>query len=231
MSSALAPRVFISYSRKDGTDFAEKVRDEFDGVDRGLGFNVKDSLPLWRDIDDLRGGEDWWSQIEAALRSKTVEYLVIGVTPEALQSPVIRREIRLPPQEGAQVSAIDAPDFILKSVRSGHSSPTGQVASAQHACAIAMRQWLAEVLAGGPRESQSMPITFARVTSDGQKHIAFTRVKRGKAKHIRTFFKYTRRPAYGGRVHQLRQGGPTDGRAACALDHHSRLFGLVGSRT
>jgi hypothetical protein len=116
MSFAVPSRVFISYSRKDGTDFAEKLRDEFSGIDRGLGFGVKDPLPLWRDIDNLRSGEDWWSQIEAALRSKTVEHLVIVVTPEALRSPVIRREIRLARQEEVQVSAIAAPEFVLKSV-------------------------------------------------------------------------------------------------------------------
>jgi hypothetical protein len=49
--------VFISYSRKDGTEFAAQLRADLSAR----------SLSVWRDIASLEGGRDWWSQIEDAI--------------------------------------------------------------------------------------------------------------------------------------------------------------------
>jgi WD40 repeat protein len=49
-------------------------------------------------------GNGLGSQIENALRSKLLQHFVIAVTPAALASPVVRREIRLARQEGKTVS-------------------------------------------------------------------------------------------------------------------------------
>ena len=57
----------------------------------------------------LDGGRDWWSQIEDALKSKPLQHFVLVVTPAALASPVVRREIRLARQEGKTVSPIKGP--------------------------------------------------------------------------------------------------------------------------
>jgi WD40 repeat protein len=92
-------RVFISYSTKDGAAFARVVRRLIE--DEGLS--------VWQDIIALEGGRDWWSQIVAALSSESLEHFVLVITPAALASPVVRREIRLARQEGKAVSPIRGP--------------------------------------------------------------------------------------------------------------------------
>ena len=83
-------RIFISYSRKDGAECAAKLRK----------WLLNETLSVWQDIITLEGGRDWWSQIEDALKSKSLQHFVLIVTPAALASPVVRREIRLARQEG-----------------------------------------------------------------------------------------------------------------------------------
>jgi hypothetical protein len=92
-------RAFISYSRKDGAEAAANLRKWLLG----------ESLSVWQDIIALEGGRDWWSQIEDALKSKPLQHFVLVVTPAALASPVVRREIRLARQEGKTVSPIKGP--------------------------------------------------------------------------------------------------------------------------
>jgi TIR domain len=79
-------RTFVSYSRKDGAEFT-----------------------VWQDIVTLEGGRDWWSQIEDALKSKALQHFVLVVTQAALESPVVRREIRLARQEGKTVCPVKGP--------------------------------------------------------------------------------------------------------------------------
>jgi hypothetical protein len=92
-------RIFISYSRKDGAAFAADLRTRL----------LAANLAVWQDIVALEGGRDWWSQIEEALRSKALQHFIIIITPAALASPVVRREIRLARQEGKTVSPIKGP--------------------------------------------------------------------------------------------------------------------------
>jgi TIR domain len=49
-------RTFISYSRKDGAEFAADLRKTLE----------KENLSVWQDIVAFEGGRDWWSQIEDA---------------------------------------------------------------------------------------------------------------------------------------------------------------------
>lgn len=93
------PRVFVSYSRKDGAAFAAGLREML----------RKQDLSIWQDIVALEGGQDWWSQIENAIRSKALHHFVLVVTPAALASPVVRREIRLARQERKTVSPVKGP--------------------------------------------------------------------------------------------------------------------------
>jgi hypothetical protein len=99
MLDKLSGRIFISYSRKDGAAFAQTLRDRLIGE----GFSI------WQDIVTLEGGRDWWSQIEDALKSKALQHFVFVVTPAALASPVVRREIRLARQEGKTVCPVKGP--------------------------------------------------------------------------------------------------------------------------
>ena len=57
-------RIFISYSRSDGAEFARQLRALLEQED----------LSVWQDLVALEGGEDWWTQIEKALRSKDLQY-------------------------------------------------------------------------------------------------------------------------------------------------------------
>ena len=99
MPDPASARVFVSYSRKDGAAFAASLRKKL----------LKQDLSVWQDIVALEGGRDWWSQIEEALRSKALQHFVLVVTPAALASPVVRREIRLARQEGKTVSPVKGP--------------------------------------------------------------------------------------------------------------------------
>src|SRR4029077_5960432 len=53
-------RTFISYSRKDGAEFAAWLR----------GWLDERHLSTWQDIGALEGGGDWGRQTEARLKSK-----------------------------------------------------------------------------------------------------------------------------------------------------------------
>jgi WD40 repeat protein len=89
-------RIFISYSRKDGAEFAASLRKRLH----------QENLSVWQDLIALEGGRDWWSQIEDALKSKVLQHSLFVITPAALASPVVRREIRLARQEGKTVCPI-----------------------------------------------------------------------------------------------------------------------------
>ena len=95
-------RIFISYAREDGARFATDLREKL----------LRQELSVWQDIISLEGGRDWWSQIEETIRSKALEHFVLVVTPAALESAVMRREIRLARQEGKTVSPIRGPGLV-----------------------------------------------------------------------------------------------------------------------
>ena len=92
-------RIFISYSRKDGAECAAKLRKELE----------RENLSVWQDIITLEGDQDWWSQIEYALRSRDLQHFVLVVTPAALKSRVVRQEISLARQEGKTVCPVKGP--------------------------------------------------------------------------------------------------------------------------
>jgi len=81
--SSNPPRIFISYARSDGEDFARDLRSR---LIEDYGFAV------WQDRTEMQVGEAWWHQIVAALTSKHVEYMVLVMTPAAIDSKMVRRE-------------------------------------------------------------------------------------------------------------------------------------------
>jgi len=96
--------VFISYSRKDGAAFAKKLRQRLQ----------KEGFLLWQDRVGLEGGRDWWLQIVDALNH--VEYMALVMTPEALKSPIIKKEWRYARQQGVCVFPVkgvpdEEPDY------------------------------------------------------------------------------------------------------------------------
>jgi hypothetical protein len=94
--------IFISYSRRDGATFARDLRITLE----------QQPLSVWQDVVALEGGQDWWSQIENALRSKELQHFVLVVTPAALESGVVKQEIRLARQEGKSVSPVRGPGVV-----------------------------------------------------------------------------------------------------------------------
>jgi len=85
------PRVFISYARADGQDFATSLRKRLEA----------ENVPLWQDRVNMEGGRDWWLQIVEALDH--VEFMVLIMTPAALQSPIVRKEWHYARQKGVCV--------------------------------------------------------------------------------------------------------------------------------
>jgi WD40 repeat protein len=88
---AESPRVFISYARSDGEAFATDLRKRL----------LAKHIPLWQDRVGMEGGRGWWQQITEALDQ--VEFMVLVMTPAAMQSPTVRKEWRYARQQGVCV--------------------------------------------------------------------------------------------------------------------------------
>ena len=91
MPNPIVPRVFISYARSDGEEFARDLRKRLE----------EKKIPLWQDRVGMEGGRDWWLQITEALEQ--VEYMVILMTPNTLRSEIVRKEWRYARQQGVGV--------------------------------------------------------------------------------------------------------------------------------
>ena len=90
-SPGIEPRVFISYARSDGEQFATELRQRLEA----------EHIPLWQDRIGMEGGKDWWQQITEALDK--VEFMVLVMTPAAMQSETVRKEWRYARQQGVCV--------------------------------------------------------------------------------------------------------------------------------
>lgn len=84
---------FISYARTDGEPAARALQER-------LRQDAPD-IPTWLDRLELEGGVGWWSQIEQEL--DRAEFLLIVMTPAAMQSANTRREWRAARQRGVCV--------------------------------------------------------------------------------------------------------------------------------
>ena len=91
-----SPRVFISYARKDGEEYARKLHTRLE----------EEAIPCWMDRFGMEGGKDWRQQILEAI--DTVEFLVLVMTPAAIQSPNVQWEWRSARQQGVCVYPVKA---------------------------------------------------------------------------------------------------------------------------
>src|SRR5712692_5026650 len=73
-------RVFLSYARSDGTDACNF----FHLALQNAGYSV------WRDLDNMAGGDPPWQTIEETIRG--VDAVLLFVTQGALDSPSVERE-------------------------------------------------------------------------------------------------------------------------------------------
>lgn len=74
-------KIFISYSRIDGGDFAEKVHEYLSKFD----------YDVFTDVDNINAGDPWSDVIENNISNCKI--FVIIVTPAALRSDYIDREV------------------------------------------------------------------------------------------------------------------------------------------
>jgi len=84
------PRVFISYRRSDGEEFATQLRKRLE--------REEPEITLWQDRARMEGGRGWWKQITDALDA--VQFMVLVMTPDAMKSEVVRKEWRYARQQG-----------------------------------------------------------------------------------------------------------------------------------
>ncbi len=97
--------VFLSYARKDGEEFAATLRDR-------LRTHAAD-IHIQQDRLLLEGGVGWWKQLTEAIDA--VEFLVLVMTPSAMESETVRKEWRYARQQGVCVYPVKgAPDSALR---------------------------------------------------------------------------------------------------------------------
>jgi hypothetical protein len=97
--------VFLSYARKDGEQFASKLRARLTQCAPDISINQDRNL--------LEGGVGWWKQITDAIDS--VDFLVLVMTPHAMTSETVRKGWRYARQQGACVYPVKGvPDSDLR---------------------------------------------------------------------------------------------------------------------
>ncbi|MEM9009190.1 MAG: toll/interleukin-1 receptor domain-containing protein, partial [Cyanobacteria bacterium P01_F01_bin.86] len=74
------PNIFLSYARADGKVAATRLRSELERA----GFQV------WRDIEDMQGGQAWKEQLRQNIR--TADTVVVLLTPAAVASKYVEWE-------------------------------------------------------------------------------------------------------------------------------------------
>jgi WD40 repeat protein len=103
-SSRARHGAFISYARADGEPAAKALQAR-------LAADAPD-IPAWLDRYEIEGGVGWWTQIEKEL--DRAEFLLLLMTPAAMQSENTSREWRSARQRGVcvyPIKGVDALDF------------------------------------------------------------------------------------------------------------------------
>jgi WD40 repeat protein len=96
------PRVFISYARSDGSEYAACLRCKLE--------EEHPEIKLWQDVIGLHSGKDSWLQITDALDH--VAYMVLVATPDAMKSDAVHKELRYARQQGVCVLPVQASDAL-----------------------------------------------------------------------------------------------------------------------
>ncbi|MEK7992792.1 MAG: NB-ARC domain-containing protein [Planctomycetota bacterium] len=105
MAASQRSGVFLSYARNDGEGFAAKLRQKL--REGAPDIHVKQDRLL------LEGGIGFWKQLMDAIDS--VEFLILVMTPSAMESEMVRKEWRYARQQGVCVYPVKgAPDSALR---------------------------------------------------------------------------------------------------------------------
>jgi WD40 repeat protein len=98
---------FLSYSRKDGVEFVNRLREKLAKDEKGK------EIKLWKDREQMEGDIGWWQQITTAIDQS--EYLILVITPESLKSGVCQKEWRYSRQVGVCVCPVKGvPDIKIE---------------------------------------------------------------------------------------------------------------------
>jgi NarL family two-component system response regulator LiaR len=73
--------VFISYARKDGKEFAERLYDDLKA----------NEIEVWLDRHDIQGGKEWNRELENAI--ETAGKFIVILTPAAVESIYVENEV------------------------------------------------------------------------------------------------------------------------------------------
>ncbi|MGF1535113.1 MAG: toll/interleukin-1 receptor domain-containing protein [Elainellaceae cyanobacterium] len=72
--------LFLSYARKDGNTAAAQLRQDLQ----------RSGFQIWRDIEDMRSGQDWKNQLRQAI--KAVDAVLVLLTPASVASQYVTWE-------------------------------------------------------------------------------------------------------------------------------------------
>jgi two-component system, NarL family, response regulator LiaR len=79
--TSMSDPVFISYARKDGKEFAERLYDDLKA----------NEVEVWLDRHDIQGGKEWNRELENAI--ETAGSFIVILTPAAVESIYVENEI------------------------------------------------------------------------------------------------------------------------------------------
>jgi len=158
------PYFFVSYSHRD-REMVDRISSEL----------RKRGLTIWRDVDNLRPGEEWASATEEALR--TASGIIVFLSPNSLQSdsvqveiafaqtqkiavfPIVLKPIEIPPAL-AHITALDLTQGVRK------PAINKIVAALQSAAVQAVR------LPAEPREVGDVARSIVEETRARHRHVA-----------------------------------------------------------
>jgi tetratricopeptide (TPR) repeat protein len=116
------PGVFISTMDDEGRAIARELRERFS----------QNGVALWPDLSELKVKGDTWQQITAILDQ--AKAMVLVMTPEAMQSDLVRKQWRYARQQGVSVylvarnaAALESQHVDRESMRSIGASASGEV--------------------------------------------------------------------------------------------------------
>lgn len=84
-------RIFVSYSRSDGGDFADHINEHYQ----------KEANDVFIDHEDILGGEEWSEKIKKSI--STSDIVIVIVTRSALKSQEVEKEVLESIKQGKRI--------------------------------------------------------------------------------------------------------------------------------
>lgn len=97
---------FVSYSRRDD-EIASRLHSDLEA----------NGITIWRDRQDITGGQFWDNRIEQALSDATIPNVLVLVSPDSMQSEMVRNEIEFAIQWRKNIIPVVVRDIQYRSLR------------------------------------------------------------------------------------------------------------------